>query len=248
MKLIIMIIFVSFLLFSCGSETKEQPKEDTNLEHFNSGKKDLEGKYYDNAINHFKAIDDTSRLKKEADVFLNKAKEEQKEAIKQQTIEQLKREIEAIKKGIDYSSYRGDNKQLQIELVLFGTWNKVVEKGLELKDDEATKLSNQLRKLIEKEQIKEFPILRKEFVKWLKNSLWEKNVEVIGKGSGNKDIRFKATAFVNNKNIKDFQTDMSSIFKNFRFRNTEYLYSDFQSNYTYYENYKGKDGDAFVVD
>jgi Zn-dependent oligopeptidase len=84
---------------------------------------------------------------------------------KQQTIEQLEREIKSINKGVDFSTYRGTIDALQIELVLFGTWANIITDNENSEDPKIKSLVKQLRPKVARLQIKEFPIMRKEYAK-----------------------------------------------------------------------------------
>ena len=91
------------------------------------------------------------------------AKEKEEEKLKQK--EQLERELKAVNDGVDFSSYRETIESLQIELVLFSTWGNIINDGENSEDPEIKKLAKQLKPKVVRMQVKEFPILRKEYAK-----------------------------------------------------------------------------------
>ena len=167
----------------------------------------------------------------------------EQEKIDQQK-ELIKREIESINDGVDFSIYRGTVESLQLELVMFGAWAITIEEGQESEDIEVQKLSKELRSKVERMQKKEFPILRKEYAKVVRDLMWEHDIDIYSSGgSKEKYINLTGGIFASNKNIKDFQGTLSEVLEMFRFNQARYRWYKGDSEYTYYTIYEGKDSD-----
>ena len=81
----------------------------------------------------------------------------------EKTKEQLKRELASFDKPSDLSSYKGNITSVQMGLVLFAAYTSIIKEGKESSDEENKKLADQLQKKVTARQLKEFPILRKNY-------------------------------------------------------------------------------------
>lgn len=173
-----------------------------------------------------------------------KAAEEEK----LQQKEQLEREIKSINDGVDFSTYRGTVDALQMELVLFGTWADIIEKGENSDDPEIQKLAKQLKPKVVNLQVREFPRLRKEYADVVAKKMWENDIEVYANGTGNRYINFSGGLFAANKNKKDFQEQLHEILTMFRFNQSRYRWYKGADEYTYWTIYEGKDSQLVTFD
>jgi hypothetical protein len=154
---------------------------------------------------------------------------------KSSTLEsKLTKEIESIKKGIDFTSYRGNITSLQIETTLFKLWSDMIKEGQSSTNQNEVKLSNEMKKLVEKIQVKELPLIRKEYVDIVKEKLWEDNITVSCSGRGNNTINLESGRYFSNKVIAKDQETISEIIKTFRFKKSTYKAYDGQDEFTYY--------------
>ena len=101
-------------------------------------------------------------------------------------------------------------------------------------DSLAKELSNQLRRKVVAVQKKEFPKLRKEYGKVAGDLLWESDIEVAVGGAGNRYITFTGGVFAANKNKADFQGELSNVLKQYRFKQANYKWYEYDDEYTYY--------------
>jgi vacuolar-type H+-ATPase subunit I/STV1 len=221
----------------------------------------IELEHYEDAISKLKEIEKDDSLYVEAKELLTEAEklmsmteaekiklkeaEEKKKAEEEKaaTKEQLKREIESINEGVDFSSYRGTIDALQLEIALFATWTKIIEDAEIYEDEAINNLTQQLKSKVASIQIREFPILRKEYTKIVASKLWENDIEVSSNGTGNRYINFTGGVFAANKNKKDFQNEIHEILTMFRFNQARYRWYEGQDKYTYWSVYEGKDSD-----
>lgn len=171
------------------------------------------------------------------------AQQEEAELQINQQREQLKREISSITKGVDFTGYRGSIDLMQIEIVLFGTWSKIIIESESSENLEIKSLSRELKILVEKTQKKEFPKLRKEYTKVVSKLMWEENITVTDGGLKHSYINFTGGLFADNKNKKDFQSQVQEILKMFRYTQARYRWYKGEDEYTGWQVYTGKDTD-----
>ncbi len=197
-------------------------------------------------------IKDSNNLDKNDTLFFNQNKQSNMDSstiIEQQKIQEHKqvliRELESFEKGIDFSSYSGSNESLQIEIVLFSEWWKLIERSEHYEDKEVMKLSKQLKNKVQYNQEKELPRIRKKYCKIVKDAMWEHDIDV--EMTSDNIINITGYIFSRNKNIKDFQIKLNENLKLFRFKQSRYRSYDEELEYTYYTTYDGLDSDPLII-
>lgn len=226
-----------------------------------SSKSLIENEKYDDAIVMLGEIKSDNEFFEEAQLLIKDAEEleiksreqrraESAEADKKaaeesrgQKIDQLQRELESINKGIDFSQYRGNIETLQIEIVLFGTWAKIITDAENSEEKELKTLAAKLKKKVKPIQIAEFPKLRREYGKVVGKKMWENDITVTTNGAGSRYVNFTGGLFAANKNKKDFQTQLHEVLTMFRFKQSRYRWYDGEDEYSYYTIYEGKDSE-----
>ena len=181
------------------------------------------------AVNHIN--DSINSIKKEREDLLSLRKT-------------LDNEIKSIDKGIDFSKYRGSGDKLKYELLLFKIWSSFIEDGLNSEDDTTKTLANKLKGKVVKLQVKQLPIMRKEFVRITKKVLWEHDIDVYSKGS-NRYIYLVNRAFASNGNIKEFQESLDVNLNDFRFTQAHYLWYKGDDEHQYYTMKPKKDSELY---
>ena len=99
-------------------------------------------------------------------------------------------------------------------------------------DEECKKLGLELERTVSKAQIKFFPKIRLNYLKFIKDKLWEENIYVTGY---NQNITLTGSVFANNKNIKVFEKNINEVMHTFRFKIVSYSWYKEQDDVTYYE-------------
>lgn len=241
----------------------ENWNRDDNAISFGVGNHFMEEERYDMAISSFKDVevghenyDEAQRMIKKADSLkviqseeLEKerliAAEKEREEEKADFIERLDRELDskAFKEGLDEDTYRGSIAVLQLEVALFTSWAKTIEKAEQYEDDEIKRKGKSLKAKVQKLQVKEFPKMRKEYARILKDKLWEEDIEVKVKRSDYTTLDFTGAIFARNKNIKEFESTLSEAFRIFRFKRVQYRWMKYADEYTYYELDTAKDNE-----
>lgn len=161
-------------------------------------------------------------------------------------IDQLKREITSIEKGVNFSTYRSTVEATQMELVLFAAWAKTINEALSSENAEVKTLGKELEKKVKNIQIKEFPILRKAYAKAIYHKLWEQNIETQILGNKNKTIQFTGGYFANNSNKAQTQETLQEALKMFRFTKVNYKWYKYDDEYTYYEINSPNDSELMI--
>lgn len=220
----------------------------------NADKNINEGNYVE-AISLLKVVKTNDTLFHKASSLSKKADSLNKQSIKEKKIteqleklknlkEQLLREIKSINDGITIAD--GDTvDKLQMDLVLFASWSKIIKEAQSSEDLEIRSLGNKLKSKVSRVQIKEFPKLRKQYTKIVSEKMWENDIEVSVTGTNRKYINFTGGIFAANKNKKVFQQRVQEILNMFRFKQSRYRWYKEESEYTYYTLYRGKDSDLF---
>jgi ribosome-binding protein aMBF1 (putative translation factor) len=157
--------------------------------------------------------------------------------------EQLKRELASFDKPYDNSSYQGTIESVQMGLVLYAAYANIIKEGKESTDEENRKLADQLQKKVTVRQVKEFPILRKNYAKVAAEKLWESNIYMTTSGDNNSIVNLTGGLFANNKNIAETQRTLLEIFTQFRFKEIRYRWYKEADEFTYYKIDSPKDSD-----
>lgn len=204
----------------------------------------VDSPYFTEAVALVQTADSLNKIAKEEELIelqLKAEKSKLDELAKQK--ERFELEIESINKGFDSSIYRGSIEGLILEVELFESWAKLINRGLETDDLEVQKLAKQLKIKVSNIQKNEFPKIRKEYTEIVAKKMWENDIDVSSSGTGNKYINFTGAIFAANKNKKDFHTELHEILYSFRFNQARYKWFDGATEYTYWTIYEGSDSD-----
>lgn len=146
----------------------------------------------------------------------------------------LKREIESIEKGNDLvDNYTSKDKLINVVLA-FSVRAKFINEAKESDNPEDQKLGKRLEELTVKEQKLQFPKLRNAFYNFVKPELWEQDIKIKLLGDNFTTLDFTGSMFSLNKNISDSQKAMSETLRMYRFKRTQYRWSDIAREYTSY--------------
>lgn len=179
-------------------------------------------------------VEDSIKQEKQR-IAKEKAEIAERESKRDEQIEQLNREIASIKKGVDFSTYRGTVDALQMELVLFGTWANLIEESEKYEDKEIQKLTKDLKNRVIRLQRSEFPKMRANYAKIFGEKLWRENIKVRANGTGKRYINFTGGLFASNANKEDFQKTISEGLRLYRFKQSRYRWYEGDDEYTYWE-------------
>lgn len=154
-------------------------------------------------------------------------------------IERLKIEISGIK-DFDGSIYRDNLSSIKMELFLFEQWAKIIQENRSSSNEKAVDLAYQLNEYVSKIQEKEFPLLRKAWVKLSADQLWEHDIYMTSEG---RIVNLTGAIFATNKNIKATQETISEMVISLRFSEVRYRWYKGADEFTYYKLNPKNDGD-----
>lgn len=147
----------------------------------------------------------------------------------------LKNNIKSLEKDDLTSSPLKSAQDFTIAVALFKAYAITINEAKPNKDKEVQSLISELEKKVVKSQIKNFPKLRKAYYEFLKEKLWENDVEVGISGKNNQRLIFTASYFAANKNIKSTQETLSEMLNYLHFKQTQYRWYSGQDDFTYYD-------------
>jgi hypothetical protein len=166
---------------------------------------------------------------------VSNTKEPVKELTPQELNEQLKKELAAFNKPFDNKLYDGTLEALQMEIVIFGIWADIINRGELSTLEENVKLAQELKNKVTALQVKEFPILRQKYGKIIAEKMWEFDITARTIGAGNSILDFTGATFAANKNIKEYQITLQDALTLFRFKQTRYRWYKGADEYTYFK-------------
>lgn len=135
---------------------------------------------------------------------------------------------------INFKEYK-DGKDFTLFAGVYNIYAETINENKNSTDPDITKLVNTLTIKVKANQIKTFPKARKEYASVLNDKLWENNVNVQVGGVNNTTITFTGVAFANNKNIKEMQETLGSMFNLLRFKEVRYRWIKYADEYTYFK-------------
>lgn len=147
----------------------------------------------------------------------------------------LKNNIKSLEEDDLTSSPLKSAQDFTIAVALFKAYAITINEAKPNKDKEVQSLISELEKKVIKSQIKNFPKLRKAYYEFLKEKLWENDVDVSISGRNNQRLSFTASYFAANKNIKDTQETLSEMLNYLHFKQTQYRWYSGQDEFTYYD-------------
>lgn len=261
MKKTLYILTIILFITSCANHYKEA--EELYIEAIETNSEDIlhatvlklnliqeNHKDYNKANQLLNKIDSTKRQWIIRDSIIEVQRQRELDSIRiveeQQQIEEDIKQYQTELKGIKEfkgSEYRGAITSLVVEVALFSTWGKLIERAKDHDNNTVRSLGKQMRKELKKLQIKEFPRIRSEYARLVGDKLWSENIEVSKYGTS---ITFTGSVFAANRNIEDFQTTIYSMLSDLRFKRANYKWYEGASKYTYYSISSPKDSEIIT--
>jgi len=165
--------------------------------------------------------------------------EKSKENLKNDIKPQLERELASIDKGVTIA--KGESvTALQMDLILFGAYSKIIKEGKASDDEESKKLAKKLEKKVQSLQKSGFPKLRERYTEIVKNLMWENDIDVYS-SDGGKTLNLTGGIFASNRNIQNIQETIKENMQLFRFKQVRYRWYKGSDEFTYYDVNSPKD-------
>lgn len=168
---------------------------------------------------------------------------EAKQAEVDQYLEQLDRELVSMP-GVSAKKYTGSVDEINVGLILIGTWNLLYENGANLDlGPDGQKKRQRFRELLVRKQAEMFPALRDAYGPAMRTQLWEADGSARTIGSGYRTVEFVAAIFAANANIKKIHTQVYEQLLMLRFTRAQYKWFSQASEFSYYTLEPPKDTD-----
>lgn len=152
--------------------------------------------------------------------------------------------IKSIEGGDDLIKNEMNSAQdFTITAAIFKAYAMTINEGKSSTDKEILNLTDELEKKVVQSQLKNFPKIRKAYYEFVKNTLWENDIDAYLSGSGNTVIKFTGAYFAANKNIKATQDALHEMLTLLRFKQTQYRWYKGQDDFTYYTIESFKDSE-----
>jgi hypothetical protein len=158
-------------------------------------------------------------------------------------IKSIRDELTILENGIDYSQYRGSLSSIKKEIKLFNKWSKIIEDNQTDSSKEVKKILVKFKNKVISNQVKEFPILRKEFSKVIGSIGLNDDIEVISFGPKNTNIKFIGSYYALKSNISLNHSKISSVLGYLRFKKAEYFWFKYDEDYVTYKIISSKDNE-----
>lgn len=229
--------------FKEGQEYLNQSELVNARKSFSRVQKDNEN--YEEAQNKIQYIDsiiEVNRIERQRQDSIAKVEREKIELEKER--ERYKKELDGMS-DFDGGTYRGSVSSIVVEIALFHAWAKLINEGLEHSDSEIVNASKKMEAKAKSIQKKEFPKIRKEYGKLMKEEMWEQNIEVKTLGRNYTTLEFIGGIFASNKNKKDVMESLSDMLHKLRFKRVNYKWYKYDDEYTYY-TLKSKDDTELI--
>jgi hypothetical protein len=147
----------------------------------------------------------------------------------------LKNNIKSIDDGDDLTSTTLKSAQeFTIAVALFKAYAMTINEAKTNKDKEVQSLVSELEKKVVKSQIKNYPKLRKAYFDFIKDKLWENDIDVRLSGKNNTTLSFTGGYFATNKNIASTQESLNEMLNYLHFKRIEYRWYKGEDEFTYY--------------
>ena len=129
----------------------------------------------------------------------------------------------------------GDRTTVLLRVALYQSLAKTLNEASERTNGTLAQKAAELKREVSRDQIAEFPKLRRAWASVTGKTLWEHDVEVRAIGPKATTVDFVAGAFAANRNIKEFHTNVHQVLKELRFKRAQYRWFKGADEYTYYK-------------
>lgn len=158
----------------------------------------------------------------------------------------LKREIEGLS-NYKVDTYLDSKDSIILGVALFSGWAMIAEEGEKFTlNNEEKALLKKFKNKVSSAQSKAFPKLRDAYGPAVRKALWEHDLSAKTVGADFRTIEFAGGAFAANRNIKEFQTNISDVLHQLRFKQARYKWYKEDDKFTYFDIKSHKDTELIV--
>lgn len=212
------------------------------IDNYNRGISEYNNKNYEAALKFFKRVDSTNQNYKNAQIKIKELDTLVPALRIDNVILRLNNEIAAIDK-FDGNNFRNEISLIQAELNIIDSLYYLAMDTAYSYIKDIDKLRKQFKNKFISFQKSEFPKMRKNYGKILKDKLWVDNIKVNVLGTSNTILQFEGAIFASNRNIKDMQDNIYDVINKLRFKKVNYKWYKYDDEYTYFDIDTKKDSD-----
>lgn len=125
----------------------------------------------------------------------------------------------------------------------FKSWSAISAECFKSADKNLKDSASKLNVKIIAKQKELLPYLRKEYGQLLARLLWREDIIVKSSGQGNTILNMTGGYFVRNKNIEESYKSIYDVAHSLRFKKVIFRWSNYASEFTYYNLFEGSDSD-----
>jgi hypothetical protein len=151
------------------------------------------------------------------------------------TDETVLKELDAQIENIGAGAPTYDSKEMVLlQAAMFSNYAKTIA-GAEARENPAVKKkAAELKRRVSQFQVREFPKMRRAWVKAADQAMWESNVDATVGGNAAQTLTLVGGLFASNRNIKQTQDTLSEVLHQLRFKRVNYKWIPSADKFTYY--------------
>jgi hypothetical protein len=151
------------------------------------------------------------------------------------TDETVIKELDAQIENIGAGAPTYDSKEMVLlQAAMFSNYAKTIA-GAEARENPAVKKkAAELKRRVSQFQVREFPKMRRAWVKAADQAMWESNVDATVGGNAAQTLTLVGGLFASNRNIKQTQDTLSEVLHQLRFKRVNYKWIPSADKFTYY--------------
>jgi hypothetical protein len=156
-------------------------------------------------------------------------------APKPDTDEAVLKELDAQIENVGAGAPKYDSKEMVLlQAAMFSNYAKTIA-GAEARENPAVKKkAAELKRRVSQFQVREFPKMRRAWVKAADQAMWESNVDATVGGNAAQTLTLVGALFASKRNIKQTQETLSEVLHQLRFKRVNYKWIPSADEFTYF--------------
>lgn len=144
-------------------------------------------------------------------------------APKPETDEEVLKELDAQIGNIAAEAPTYDSKDMVLlQVAMFNNYAKTIASAEARENPAVKKKAAELKRRVSQFQVREFPKMRRAWVKAADQTMWESNVDVTVGGRAAQNLTLVGDLFASNRNIKQTQEALTGVLHQLRFKRVNY--------------------------
>jgi hypothetical protein len=156
-------------------------------------------------------------------------------APKPDTDEAVLKELDAQIENVGAGAPKYDSKEMVLlQAAMFSSYAKTIEAAEARDNPTVKKKAAELKRGVSQFQVREFPKMRRAWVKAADQAMWESNVDATVGGNAAQTLTLVGALFASNRNIKQTQETLSEVLHQLRFKRVNYKWIPSADKFTYF--------------